>query len=257
MDRTKIRWAESTWNPMTGCSKVSPGCEHCYAEAIATRFGAAFPNGFEPTFKPGKLGDPARWRAPRRVFVNSMSDLHHPDFGRTELDQVYDAMLRTPRHDYLVLTKRPQRMADYVLRWLDRRALTALPSHIWLGTSIESDTYAWRADHLRRIPVSVRFVSAEPLLGELARLDLSGLAWIIVGGESGPGYRPMALAWARGLRDRCAEAGIAYYFKQSAASRSEMGITLDGARHEEYPHPHPASGHARSLGRWTDQAPTR
>lgn len=244
MKDTKIRWCEHTWNPMSGCTHVSPGCDHCYAEAIATgtRFARAFPQGFTPTFKPHKLDDPKRWH-PSRVFVNSMSDVHHPDFTTEQIDLVYDAMARWHQHDYLVLTKRPQRMADYWLDRLDRLATDMVPANVWLGTSIESDRYTFRADHLRRIPVDVRFLSCEPLLGPLPSLDLAGISWVIVGGESGNGtkdYRPMDHDWARDLRDRTATAGAAFFFKQSSAARTEVGIELDGQRIEEYPAPHPA-----------------
>lgn len=229
---------------MTGCSHVSEGCDHCYAETIANKFrGVAFPNGFEPTYKPGKLRDPARWREPRRIFVNSMSDVHHPDFTVEQIDSVYDAMRETDRHDYLVLTKRPQRMAAYVLDWLKRRGLERVPPQVWLGTTIESNRFVWRANHLRRIPVDVRFLSCEPLLGPLPDLDLAGIGWVIAGGESGPGWRDMDLDWARDLRDRCLDEDIAYFFKQSAAPRTESGIELDAALWEEFPRPHPSAGH--------------
>lgn len=241
MQGTKIRWAGNTWNPMTGCDQVSPGCDHCYAKTIAEKFGApAFPNGFVPTFKPQKLADPKRWKSPTIVFVNSMSDIHHRAFTTEQVDAVYDAMLVAPQHQYLVLTKRPQAMARFFVGddgWLSRRGFDSVPANIWLGTTIESDRYVWRANWLRRIPVPVRFLSLEPLLGPLPSLDLAGIAWAIVGGESGPGWRPMDHEWARDLRDRCGEAGVAFYFKQSSAPRTEMGMELDGARHEEYPNP--------------------
>lgn len=255
MKDTRIRWAEHTWNAMTGCTKISPGCDHCYAETIALKFrGNAFPNGFEPTFKPQKITEPRKW-SPSRIFVNSMSDVFHPAFTDEQRDMVFDEMLTTDKHDYLVLTKRPNLMAPYLIGkngWLARRGLDEVPDQIWLGTSVESNKYAWRANHLRKIPVKVRFISGEPLLGPLTSLDLTGLTWIIVGGESGKGYREMDHDWARDIRDRCAEAGIAYYFKQSSAPRTEMGIQLDGVLHEEYPFAHPVD-HAgfRELGRFT------
>ena len=243
MKNTKIRWTDHTWNPMSGCTHVSPGCDHCYAEAIALspRFKNAFPAGFTPTFKTHKLNDPRPW-APGRVFVNSMSDVHHPDFTDGQIDQVVDAMARWDHHDYLVLTKRPQRMADYWLRRLERTGAHRVPANIWLGTSIESDRYTWRADHLRRIPVDVRFLSCEPLISPLPSLDLAGIGWVIVGGESGNGtkdYRPMDHDWARDLRDRTRAAGAAFFFKQSSSHRTEVGIELDGERIEEFPRVHP------------------
>jgi protein gp37 len=248
MKDTKIRWAGSTWNPMTGCSRITEGCDHCYAEVIAEKFrGTSFPNGFEPTFKPNKLNDPRKRTEPERWFVNSMSDLHHETFTDDQLDEVYDVMLATPRHDYLVLTKRPQRMAAYFLGrqspgYLKRRELAFVPEHIWLGATIELDKYSFRANHLRRIPAAIRFLSCEPLLGPLPSLDLTGLHWVIAGGESGNGtrdFRVMDYDWARDLRDRCVAEGVAFYFKQSSGTRTEMGIELDGERIEEYPLPHP------------------
>lgn len=245
MKDTAIRWCDATWNPMTGCSHVSEGCDHCYAEILATgRFSRAFPAGFAPTFKPAKLREPSKWKDPVRVFVNSMSDVHHPDFDPGDIDAVYDVMSAYDRHDFLVLTKRPQRMADHLLSWIERRGLVELPRNIWVGTSIESDRWAFRSDHLRRIPAAVRFVSAEPLLGPLPSLDLTGIDWLIVGGESGSGswrFRPMDHDWARDLRDRATAAGVAFFFKQSAGVRTETGIELDGVRVEEWPRPHPAT----------------
>jgi protein gp37 len=244
---------------MTGCTRITEGCDRCYAEVLAERFrGPAFPRGFEPMFKPGKLGDVARVRQPVRWFVNSMSDVHHEAFTVEQIDAVYDAMAATDRHDYLVLTKRPQRMRSYLCGragWLRRRGLERLPEQIWVGATIELDKYTFRAKHLRAIPALVRFLSCEPLLGPLPSLDLDGLAWVIAGGESGNGkqdYRPMELGWARDLRDRCEAESVAFYFKQSAAARTEQGITLDGRRHEEYPLAHPAGRLRRHVGIWTD-----
>ena len=245
MKDTKIRWCDHTWNPMSGCSHVSPGCDHCYAEAIATspRFGTAFPQGFTPTYKPHRLREPRKLQ-PGRVFVNSMSDVFHEDFTAEQIDSVMDVMVEQDQHDYLVLTKRPKAMARHVRRWLRERGLESVPEHVWLGTSIESDRYVWRADHLRALPVAVRFLSCEPLITALPSLDLDGIAWVIVGGESGNGshdYRPMDHDWAPDLRDRCAEAGVPFYFKQSAGYRTETGLDLDGRRHEDFPRPHPAA----------------
>ena len=233
---TKIRWATYTWNPMVGCSPVSPGCDHCYAKRIAENFGPpAYPNGFEPTFKPHKLADPRKWKQPSLVFVDSMSDLFHRAFRQDQIDQVFAVMLGETRHTYIVLTKRPERMEHYIRGWLDREGLTMVPSHIWLGVSIEADKFAYRADVLRRIPVLCRFISAEPLLGPLPSLNLASISWLIVGGESGLGYRPMDHAWAADLRDKALAARTAFYFKQSAAPRTEVGQLLEGQRWEQYP----------------------
>jgi protein gp37 len=227
--KTKIAWGDSTWNPFSGCTHVSPGCDHCYAETVAERFrgGPAYPNGFEPTLHSHRLGLPAQWSTkPRRVFVNSMSDLHHEAFDDAAIAAVYDAMLATPVHDYLVLTKRPQRMAAFLLGpetaravhaadltaspettglggYLAARGLAALPDHIWVGTSIEDDRYTFRADWLRTIPAPVRALSCEPLLGPLPSLRLVGIDWVIVGGESGQDHRRMRHEWARDLLNRC------------------------------------------------------
>ena len=292
MRETKIRWADATWNPQVGCTEISPGCDNCYARVLTTRYGptsTAFPNGFEPTFKPHKLPDPGKWlrgRGPLRIFVNSLSDVHHEAFTWEQIADVYDAMLATPEHDYLVLTKRPERMAGFMhgsevrrgnrsaplavsdrgvqptlgaedevhAGWLDARGLLAVPRNIWLGTSIESDRYVYRADWLRLIDVPVRFLSCEPLLGPLPSLDLDGIGWVIAGGESGPGYRVMDHDWARDLRDRCDDNKVAYYFKQSSGPRTEMGIELDGERREDYPFPHPREGRERRLGRYPSEA---
>lgn len=236
-EKTGIRWTDATWNPMSGCTEVSPGCDHCYAKTFAEKMrgSAGYPVGFDPMLRPKALDNPRKWKEPRRIFVNSMSDVFHKAFPQDYIDQVFRVMLEVPRHDYLILTKRPERMAHYIKGWLDRNDLTTVPPFIWLGTSIEADKFTYRADILRTIPVGIRFISAEPLLEPLPSLNLKGLAWVIVGGESGPGFRPMDHEWARDLRDRCAAAGVAYFFKQSSGPRTEMGVTLDGRRHEEYP----------------------
>lgn len=282
MRETKIRWSDHTWNAMVGCTEISPGCDRCYARAITERFrGKAFPNGFDPTYKPQKLAEPGkilRKFGPQRIFVNSLSDVHHDAFTWEQIASIYDTMLATPEHDYLVLTKRPDRMAGFMLGrratrggraaplaahegrndldpvsgWLAARGLDEVPPQIWLGTSIENDRYTFRADWLRLIPATVRFLSLEPLLGPVPSLDLDGIGWAIVGGESGPGYRPMDHDWARDIRDRCDAAGVSFFFKQSAAPRTEMGIELDGRLHEEYPLPHPGLALPRTLGRYVD-----
>ena len=248
MKHTLIRWADWCWNPFTGCDSVSEGCDvgpGCYAREIATRYAGtpAFPNGFDPTFHPDRLDQPARCKTPSRIFVNSMSDVHHEDFSRDQIDAVYDVMLAVPRHDYLVCTHRPQRMRRYFTDpddgYLARRGLEQVPQHIWLGVTIELGKYAFRANHLRAIPAVIRWVSVEPMLGPVGSLDLTGLAWVVVGGQSGNGFTPWDLAWPREIRDRCADAGVAYFFKQSPDRFTERGITLDNQLHEEFPLPHP------------------
>lgn len=248
MDKTKIRWADSTWNPMTGCTEVSTGCDRCYAKVIAEkkRGTPAFPVGFDPMVREHKLDLPARRRIPTRYFVNSMSDLFHPFFIEHEaeaLATVWATMRAAVQHQFLILTKRPNLMAKWVNEWLAREGLAEVPGHIWLGTSIENDRYAFRANHLRAIRVPIRFISAEPLLTALPSLDLTGVSWVIAGGESGSGYRTMDHAWAADLRDRCIAAGAAFYFKQSSHYRTEQGQLLDGVeRWEQYPVWNPDTG---------------
>ena len=242
---TKIRWSHRpgyvgrTWNPMSGCTKVSPGCKHCYAMRIAEKFsgGPSFPVGFTPVLKPNKLDDPAKWKEPSMIFVNSMSDVFHDAFPDDYIDRVFEVMMQHPRHLYQVLTKRPERMASYVIGWLTRNGFDKVPAHIWLGVSVENQEWAdRRLPVLVGIEAHVLFVSAEPLLGPIDFAPwLDSLHWIIVGGESGPDYRPMDHAWAGAIRDQCIEKGVAFYFKQSAAPRTEMGQLLDGERWEQYP----------------------
>lgn len=256
---TKIRWTSKTWNPTSGCRRISDGC-NCYAFTIAEKFrgSAAFPTGFDPVLKPNRLHDPEKWREPAMIFVNSMSDIFLGDWPREYIDEVFDVMLATPRHTYQVLTKRPKRMRDYLIGtkasqvhqtpigllfedgYLWRRELIELPWHIWPGVTIENDLMTFRANVLREIPAPVRMISAEPLLGPLPSLNLEGLGWIICGGESGPHMKKgsprwMDDEWARDLRDRCLEAGVPFFFKQHSGIRTEMGPELDGERFEQYP----------------------
>jgi protein gp37 len=231
MGRSPIEWTEETWNPITGCDRVSPGCDHCYAERLSTRLRAMgssrYANGFELTLHWDKLDEPLRWQRPRLVFVNSMSDLFHPGAPREFIDRAFAIMAEAALHTFQILTKRPQRAAD-LLR--GRR----LPRNVWLGTSIELDAYVYRADHLREVAAPVRFLSCEPLLGPLPSLRLDGIGWVIAGGESGPGHRPLDPSWAIDLRDRCADAGIPFFFKQwggntpKARGRQLEGRTWDG-----------------------------
>lgn len=242
MRDTKIRWADATWNFYTGCTEVSPGCDHCYAKVIAEKYRghAAFPNGFDITPRLHKMGEPRKIAKPSRIFVNSMSDYFHPDIPDADRDAGMAVMLEVDRHIYQILTKRPDTMRAYFLGdnrgpgWLERSGLDAVPDHIWLGTTIESNPYAWRADRLRDIP-AVRFISAEPMIGPLDQLDITDIHWLIAGGESGPGYRPMDWDWARDLRDRCVAAGVAFYWKQGAGHRTELYQEIDGERWEQYP----------------------
>lgn len=230
-DRSTIEWTEATWNPTIGCTKVSPGCDRCYAERITRRFPKAYPNGFDLTLRPDVLDLPRRWRRPRQVFVNSMSDLFHADVPDDYIRRVFDVMAEETRHQFQVLTKRAVRLA---------RLAPRLPwtSNIWMGVSVETSEYTWRIDALRRTSAHVRFVSAEPLLGPLPNLNLDGLHWLIAGGESQAGARPAEFAWFRDLRDQCLGAGVAFFLKQLGGHPSKRGgdqARLDGRRWREMP----------------------
>jgi protein gp37 len=229
-----IEWTDATWNPTTGCTKVSPGCDNCYAERFAERWrgvaGNYFTKGFDLTLRPNMLPRPAQWRGSKRIFVNSMSDLFHRDIPDEYIDRVFDVMEGVDRHIYQVLTKRPERMR----RYLRKRYLgTTAPVQIWAGVSVESNAYAWRADMLRECPVSVRFLSMEPLIGSVDQVSINDLHWVIVGGESGPGRRPMAPSWVRDVRDRCVAQQIAFFFKQW--HKAGTGRELDGRTWDEMP----------------------
>lgn len=248
MSTSTIEWTDATWNPVTGCTRTSPGCDHCYALTMAARLklmgSARYQNdgepplsgpGFKVTCHPDLLDEPLRWRKPRRVFVNSMSDLFHPDVPDEFIRRIFDVMCLTRRHTFQILTKRPQRMADLLGRWSSEGWFYTLPN-VWLGSSIESDRYAFRADHLRATPAAVHFLSLEPLLGPLPSLDLAGIGWVIVGAESGRGARPMDLDWVRDIRDRCVTAGIPFFLKQDAVNGRKVHLPeLDGRQWTEYP----------------------
>lgn len=236
-DRSAIEWTEATWNPVTGCTKVSPGCDRCYAETFAERFrgveGHPYEQGFDLRFWPERLEQPLHWKRPRVVFVNSMSDLFHQHVPRSYIERVLDTVRATPRHTYQVLTKRPGKMAS-VMRRLQPDPLP----NLWLGTSVEDDDHVGRADYLREAPAVVRFLSLEPLLGPVPSLDLSNIHWVIVGGESGNGARPMKGEWARTVRDRCAAAGIPFFFKQWGGRTAKSGgRVLDDRTWDEMPSP--------------------
>ena len=211
---TKIEWAEETWNPVTGCTKVSPGCKHCYAETQAERFRGtkAFPNGFDLTLKPERLEQPQRWKKPRRIFVNSMSDLFHEGIHDQYIILTYEIMRSTTRHEYLVLTKRAERMREMLTTGLG----VYMHPNIWHGVSVENQDYALRRiPDLCDVPSPIRFLSCEPLLGPLDLTPwLDQLQWVIVGGESGRGKRPIDLDWAREIRDQCAADGVPFFMKQ-------------------------------------------
>lgn len=218
-----IEWTESTWNPVTGCSKVSPGCAHCYAETFAERWrgidGHPYEQGFDLRLWPSRLDYPLKWKKPRIIFVNSMSDLFHEDIPDSYVAEVFDVMTRADQHIYQVLTKRPERMAELApeLPW---------PEHIWMGVTIENRRFVQRADLLRQVPAAVRFISAEPLLGPLEGLDLEDIHWLIAGGESGPRFRSVKEEWIRELRDLCQDAEVPFFFKQWGGFRAKSGGRL-------------------------------
>jgi protein gp37 len=237
-DQTRIEWTDATWNPIRGCTKISPGCAHCYAETFAERFrgvaGHPYEQGFDLRTVPGKLADPLRWRASRMVFVNSMSDLFHRDVSEDYIREVVRIMLQADWHTYQVLTKRSDRMRDL----LDGPLRDAAEApQIWWGVSVENRRDGLpRIDDLRASPARTRFLSIEPLLEDLGELDLSGIHWVILGGESGSGARPMSPAWVLSIRDRCRAAGVPFFFKQWGGTRKgKAGRVLDGRTYDEKP----------------------
>ncbi len=232
-DKSTIEWTDATWNPVTGCTEVSPGCDHCYARIFSERFrgvkGHPYEQGFDLKLWPERLNIPLKWKKARRIFVNSMSDLFHKDVPDDFINQVFAIMCQADQHTYQILTKRSARLAKLApkLPW---------PAHIWIGVSVETIQYQWRVDHLRQVPAQVRFVSAEPLLGSLQTLDLTDIHWLIAGGESGHAYRQCDPAWLQELRDRCLEQGVAFFFKQWGGRTPKTGgRELDGRTWDEYP----------------------
>ncbi len=225
---TGIEWTDKTWNPTTGCTKVSPGCANCYAEALTRRFHTNFPNGFQLTLHSKRLEDPLKWTKPSRIFVNSMSDLFHEDVPEEFLQEVLSVIRKTPWHIYQILTKRHERLLK-LSKELD------FPDNAWVGVSVESSAYSHRADYLRQIPAKVKFLSCEPLLGELD-VNLDGIDWVIVGGESGQKHRPIDIAWVRALRDQCNIEEVAFFFKQVGGRTPKAGgRVLDNQIWEEMP----------------------
>lgn len=212
MSDSKIEWTEQTWNPVTGCTKISPGCKHCYAEIMAQRLqamgAAGYTNGFELTLHEERLPQPLRRKKPTVYFVNSMSDLFHEDVPDAFIERVMGVASQTPWHTYQILTKRAERLPDFFSR-------RSVPNNVWLGVSVENRRYGLpRINHLRQVAAQIRFLSVEPLLEHLGAIDLDGIQWVIVGGESGPNARPMRPEWALAVRDQCEAAGVAFFFKQ-------------------------------------------
>jgi len=232
-DGSSIEWTESTWNPITGCTKISPGCKHCYAERMAKRLKAMgqfrYRNEFRLTLQPDALNAPRTWKRPRMIFVNSMSDLFHKDVPISFIQQCFGVMTDASQHTYQVLTKRPERAADLSdqLAW---------PENIWMGTSVESSQYCERVNSLQRIPAAVRFLSVEPLLGPIPNLPLDGIHWVIVGGESGPKARPMKEEWAIEIRDQCVARDVPFFFKQwGGHNKKKAGRMLQGRTWDAMP----------------------
>ena len=246
-DKSAIEWTDATWNPTTGCDRISPGCAHCYALDLAARLKAMGSTayqvdgdprtsgpGFGLQLHPERLEIPLTWTRRRRIFVDSMSDLFHPDVPSWFLAKVWRVMARAPQHTFQILTKRPERMRAWVTA-SDEVTVPTLPN-VWLGTSVENARWRVRVDELRETPAAIRFLSCEPLLGPLGELDLLGIDWVIAGGESGPEHRPVKVEWIREIRDQCVDAGVPFLFKQWGGRTSKSGgRELDGRTWDEFP----------------------
>lgn len=235
---SSIEWTDATWNPVRGCTKISPGCAHCYAETFAERFrgvpGHPYERGFDLRLVPDKLAEPLKWPSPKTIFVNSMSDLFHEDVAQDYIERVVHVMQMANWHTYQVLTKRGERMSQMLQ---GRLAFAAAERHIWWGVSVENRKHGLpRIDILRRAPAAVRFLSIEPLLEDLGEINLDGMDWVIVGGESGHGARPMNESWVRSIREQCAKANVRFFFKQwGGLHKSVAGRELDGETYNDMP----------------------
>jgi len=233
--KSSIEWTESTWNPLTGCTKISPGCKHCYAERMAKRLQAMgqpnYRNGFKLTLHDHALEIPLHWKQPQMIFVNSMSDLFHEEVPLEFIQKVFDTMTKASWHTFQVLTKRSDKLLE-----LDNELLW--PENVWMGVSIENEDYTFRTDHLRKTHAVTKFLSLEPLLGPLEGLNLSGIHWVIVGGESGPGARPIQESWVISIRDQCLNANVPFFFKQwGGTNKKKSGRELEGRTWDELPNP--------------------
>jgi protein gp37 len=233
MAQSSIEWTESTWNPITGCTKISPGCKHCYAERMAFRLQAMgqenYANGFELTLQEHMLERPLQWQKPQLIFVNSMSDLFHKDVPLEYIQRIFDVMRRAHWHTFQVLTKRSQLLFDYheQIEW---------PDNVWMGVSVETQKYTYRIDHLRQTGAKTKFLSLEPLIGPLPDLNLENIDWAIVGGESGPGARPIQPEWVLEIRDQCVAAGVPFFFKQwGGINKKKNGRLLQGRTWDQLP----------------------
>ena len=233
MATSKIEWTESTWNPITGCTKISPGCKNCYAERMALRLKAMgqanYTNGFELTLHEHMLERPLQWKKPQVIFVNSMSDLFHKDVPLDYIQRVFDVMRRAWWHDFQILTKRSQRLLEVsdAIDW---------PSNVWMGVSVETDKYIFRIEHLKATNANIKFLSLEPLLGPLPNLSLTGIDWVIAGGESGPNARPVKEKWIAAIRDQCLTAQVPFFFKQwGGKNKKKNGRLLQGVTWDQLP----------------------
>jgi protein gp37 len=233
MSKSSIEWTESTWNPLTGCNKISPGCKHCYAERMAKRLQgmgvAKYRNGFLLTLHEDSLEDPLKWTKPQMIFVNSMSDLFHKDVPLEFIQAIFDVIRRAHWHTFQVLTKRAERLSelDPLLTW---------PDNLWMGVSVENQDYTFRIDHLRQTHAKTKFLSLEPLLGAIPHMNLTGINWVIVGGESGPGARPIQPEWVTDIRDQCLAAKVPFFFKQwGGVNKKKTGRELEGRTWDELP----------------------
>ena len=240
-EKSKIEWTDGSWNCVTGCTKVSAGCTNCYAETLSLRLQKMgtkrYRNGFKLTLHPDALNIPLKWKEPKKIFVNSMSDLFHKDVPFDFIDKVWDVMEKANWHIYQILTKRPEIMLKYIE---ERRkaspASNIQPNHIWLGTSVEDSRVVHRIDTLRQVPATIRFISFEPLIGDVGNLDLSGIHWAIVGGESGKNHRPIKEEWVLNIQKQCRAQGVAFFFKQWGGITSKSGgRLLQGKTYDEYP----------------------
>lgn len=236
-EKSSIEWTDATWNPVTGCTKISPGCDHCYAERFAERWrdisGHPFESGFDLTLRPDRIDQPLKWRRPRMIFVNSMSDLFHKKIPTEFIDRVFDSMEQANWHTFQVLTKRSSIMRNYLnSRYKDKD----IPGHMWFGVSVEDGQRKSRIKHLQDSISKVRFLSIEPLIGSVGEIDLSGIHWVIVGGESGPGFRPVQVDWIREIREQCIAQKTPFFFKQWGGIRPKTGgRILDGREWSELP----------------------
>jgi len=235
--QSQIEWTDATWNPVTGCTKITRGCDNCYAHRFAERFrgvaGHPFETGFDLTLRPERLQQPLGWRKPRMIFVNSMSDLFHKDIPEYFIDNVFETMERANWHVFQVLTKRSTLMRDYIRK---RYSGGETPRHIWCGVSVEDQKGVGRIAHLQSAPIMIRFLSIEPLIGPIDNLELTGISWVIVGGESGPGARPLAKEWAVQVREACKAQNVPFFFKQWGGQTPKSGgRLLDGQEYNNLP----------------------